>query len=132
MEKPDEEARFGPAARGMTREYAEGLRDHKLAVFKDFQRIIPRLEEVFPENAIVVRPHPTENHGMYRNIADRCQRVYVTNDGNVVPWLTVAKAVIHNGVPPVLKPMSPERLPSVIGQASKKPMITDFIGCPTG
>jgi surface carbohydrate biosynthesis protein len=92
-----QKAKYGRAARGMSREYAEGLRDHKQAVFEDFQRIIPRLEEAFPENTIVVRPHPTENHEVYRQIADRCQRVHVTNDGNVVPWLTAAKAVIHNG-----------------------------------
>ncbi len=81
----------------MSREYAEGLRDHKQAVFKDFQRVIPRLEEAFPENAIVVRPHPTENHEVYRKIADQCQRVHITNEGNVVPWLMATKAVIHNG-----------------------------------
>ncbi len=92
-----QKAKFGRAARGMTREYAEGLRDHKQAVFKDFQRIIPRLEEAFPENAIVVRPHPTENHEVYRKIANQCQRVHVTNEGNVVPWLMATKAVIHNG-----------------------------------
>jgi surface carbohydrate biosynthesis protein len=93
----DQEAKFGRAARGMSREYAEGLRDHKQAVFNDFQRFIPRLAEAFPENAIVVRPHPTENHEVYRRIADRCERVYVTNEGNVVPWLVATKAVIHNG-----------------------------------
>jgi surface carbohydrate biosynthesis protein len=92
-----QKARFGRAARGMSREYAEGLLRHKKAVFRDFQRIIPRLEEAFPENAIVVRPHPTENHEVYRKIADKCQRVHVTSEGNVVPWLMATKAVIHNG-----------------------------------
>jgi len=90
-------AKFGRAARGMSREYAEGLRDHKQVVFQDFQLIIPLLEKAFPENAIVVRPHPTENHEVYRKIADQCQRVHVTNEGNVVPWLMATKAVIHNG-----------------------------------
>ena len=92
-----QKAKFGRAARGMERKYAEGLRDHKQAVFEDFQRIVPLLAEAFPENAIVVRPHPTENHEVYRQIADQCQRVYVTNEGNVVPWLMATKAVIHNG-----------------------------------
>ena len=92
-----QKAKFGRAARGMSLEYAEGLMRHKKAVFKDFQRIIPRLEEAFPENAIVVRPHPTENHEVYRKIADKCQRVHVTSEGNVVPWLMATKAVIHNG-----------------------------------
>ena len=92
-----QKAKFGRAARGMSRTYAEGLRDHKQAVFKDFQRMIPLLEEAFPQNTIVVRPHPTENHEVYRKIAERCQRVHVTNEGNVVPWLMATKAVIHNG-----------------------------------
>jgi surface carbohydrate biosynthesis protein len=90
-------AKFGRAARGMTREYAEGLKDHKLAVFEDFKRLIPDLEKAFPDYNIVVRPHPTENHKVYRKIADQCQRVQVTNDGNVVPWLMATKAVINNG-----------------------------------
>jgi surface carbohydrate biosynthesis protein len=92
-----QKAKFGRAARGMSREYAEGLRDHKQAVFEDFKRIIPLLDKAFPENAIVVRPHPTENHEVYREIADKCQRVHVTNEGNIAPWLMATKAVIHNG-----------------------------------
>jgi len=81
----------------MSREYAEGLRDHKQVVFEDFQRIIPQLEKAFPENTIVVRPHPTENHAVYQKIADQYRRVHVTNEGSVVPWLMATRAVIHNG-----------------------------------
>jgi surface carbohydrate biosynthesis protein len=97
IKNPGQKAEFGRAARGMSREYAEGLRDHKQAVFKDFQCLIPRLEEAFPKKAIIVRPHPTESHEVYHKIANQCRRVHVTNDGNVVPWLMAAKAVIHNG-----------------------------------
>ncbi len=93
----DEIAEFGQAARGMPRSYAEGFRDHKQAVFKDFQQLIPALEKSFSDHTIVVRPHPTENQAIYREIAERCRRVNVTNEGNVVPWLMAAKALIHNG-----------------------------------
>jgi surface carbohydrate biosynthesis protein len=92
-----EESIFGKAARGMTREYAEGLRDHKTAIFKDFQRLIPGLEQAFPNYTIVVRPHPTENQDIYHKIAASCERVRVTNEGNVVPWLMATRALIHNG-----------------------------------
>ena len=92
-----ETAELGQAARGMPRDYAEGFRDHKQAVFEDFQKLIPDLERAFPGHNIVVRPHPTENQAVYRDIADRCRRVQVTNEGNVVPWLMAAKALIHNG-----------------------------------
>jgi surface carbohydrate biosynthesis protein len=88
--------KFGRAARGMTREYAEGLRDHKTAIFEDFQQLIPALDREFPDYSIVVRPHPTENLDVYRRLAAQCERVRVTNEGNVVPWLMAAKALIHN------------------------------------
>jgi surface carbohydrate biosynthesis protein len=94
--KPGETPKFGRGARGMSREFAEGLRDHKQAVFQDFQQIIPALERLFPDYTIIVRPHPTENQQIYRDIAAQCKRVQVTNEGNVVPWILASKAVIHN------------------------------------
>jgi surface carbohydrate biosynthesis protein len=96
-DKPGEQPKHGRAAKGMSREYAEGLRDHKQAIFEKFQQLIPDLEKEFPEHNIIVRPHPTENQETYRNIAARCSRVRVTNEGNVVPWLMATQAVIHNG-----------------------------------
>jgi surface carbohydrate biosynthesis protein len=95
--KPGEVPQFGRAARGMTRNFAEGFRDHKLAIFGDFQRLIPALEKAFPDFNIVVRPHPTERHDIYHEIAAGCDRVRVTNEGNVIPWLMAARALIHNG-----------------------------------
>jgi surface carbohydrate biosynthesis protein len=97
VKAPWEEVKLGQAARGMDREYAEGFRDHKQAVFEDFQKLIPELEQAFPEHTIVVRPHPTENQDIYHEIAVRCRRIRVTNEGNVVPWLMAARVLIHNG-----------------------------------
>ncbi|MGD8254949.1 MAG: hypothetical protein PVI73_10595 [Syntrophobacterales bacterium] len=97
VQNSGEEPQFGRAAQGMTREYAEGLRDLKQAVFEKFKELIPALEQAFPDYNIIVRPHPTENQEVYRQIAARCERVLVTNEGNVVPWLMATRAVIHNG-----------------------------------
>jgi surface carbohydrate biosynthesis protein len=97
VNKAGEEPIFGRAARGMTREYAGGLRDHKEAVFEDFKKLFPALDRAFPNYTIVVRPHPTENHDIYHQIAGRCQRLRVSNEGNVVPWLMATKVLIHNG-----------------------------------
>jgi surface carbohydrate biosynthesis protein len=94
---PDGRPEFGRAARGMGAEYALGLRDHKQALLDHFLRLIPELEEAFPALTIVVRPHPTENHEVYRRVAAGRSRVKVTNEGNVVPWLLAARALVHNG-----------------------------------
>ncbi len=97
VKNPGEKPQFGKAAVGMSREYAEGLRDHKQSIFEAFQQMIPQLEKAFPAYSVVVRPHPTENQQIYQKIAAGCSRVCVTNEGNVVPWLLAAKALIHNG-----------------------------------
>ncbi len=97
VNKPGEPAKFGRAARGMSREYAQGLWDHKHAVFKSFQQLLPKLDQAFPDLNIVIRPHPTERHDVYKDIAARCSRVHVTNEGNVVPWILATRVVVHNG-----------------------------------
>jgi surface carbohydrate biosynthesis protein len=97
VKNPGEEPEVGRAAKGMSREYAEGLRDLKQAVFGDFQQMVPKLEKAFPNYTIVVRPHPTESQQVYHDLAAHCERVKVTNEGNVVPWLLATQALIHNG-----------------------------------
>jgi surface carbohydrate biosynthesis protein len=93
VQNSGEEPQFGRAAQGMTREYAEGLRDLKQAVFEKFQELIPALEQAFPDYNIVVRPHPTENQEVYRQIAAWCERVLVTNE--VEAYVTDVPAISY-------------------------------------
>jgi surface carbohydrate biosynthesis protein len=97
VKHPGETPQFGKAGVGMTRQFAEALRDQKQAVFEAFQRLIPELSRAFPRFSIIVRPHPTEGQDAYRQLASGNGRIHVTNEGNVVPWLLGAKALIHNG-----------------------------------
>jgi surface carbohydrate biosynthesis protein len=97
MKQPGQPPQFGKAGVGMTLSYAEGLRDHKQCVFQAFQQLIPALAVQFPKVSIVVRPHPTEGQDVYHRIAAGHSRIHVTNEGNVVPWLLAARALIHNG-----------------------------------
>ncbi len=97
VKKSGEQPEFGKAAKGMNREFAQNLRNYKQTVFEEFQRLIPKLDNEFSDFNIVVRPHPTENQAVYRKIASGCRRVKVTNEGNIVPWLMAARALVHNG-----------------------------------
>ena len=97
VKRPGEAPSFGKAGVGMTREFAQALHDQKSAVFKAFQSLIPELARAFPHLSIIVRPHPTESQEVYRQLAAAGSRIHVTNDGNVVPWLRGAKALVHNG-----------------------------------
>ena len=89
--------RFGQAGLGMSQEFAEKLRDHKQTIFEDFKRLIPSLEQAFPNHTIVVRPHPTENDRVYHELAKEGQRIRVTNEGSIIPWLLATRAMVHNG-----------------------------------
>jgi hypothetical protein len=70
---------------------------HKLALFNHFQEFLPPLCESLAGFNVVVRPHPAENQGPWHAIAERCDNLHVTNDGNVIPWLIAARALIANG-----------------------------------
>lgn len=123
--------RLGQPGMGMSREFAEGLRNHKLAVLADFKQLIPALEHAFPSLRIVVRPHPSESHQIYHEIAAQCQRVVVDNQGNVIPWLLAAKALVHNGCTTGLEAYM-LRVPAISYLASLNTYYDyDFQGLPT-
>ena len=87
----------GTAARGFSSEFAEGWANHKETIFEHFKRLVPLLSRRFPNQTIVVRPHPMENHDVWHQLAEPYDNVKVIYKGNVLAWLRAAKAVIHNG-----------------------------------
>jgi hypothetical protein len=74
-----------------------GLGRHKLALFNHFQEMLPLLCKSLGSSNVVVRPHPTENHDIWNALAARCDNLHVANDGNVIPWLMAAQALVANG-----------------------------------
>lgn len=63
----------------------------------EFVAMTHRLAAQHPHTTFVVRPHPVEDHGVYRAVLSNVPNVRVEHDGSVVPWLMAATAVIHNG-----------------------------------
>lgn len=76
--------------------FEAGKGRHKLALFQGFLEMLPRLCAALPEQTILVRPHPAENHGPWLAVAERCPNLRVVNEGNVVPWLLACKALVAN------------------------------------
>lgn len=94
---PSRPPRLGQIGKGMPRPFAEGLRAHKQAIFEDFLAMIPVLEQALPGVTLVLRPHPSEHHAVYHELASRCSRVRVVHRGSVLPWLLACRALVHNG-----------------------------------
>lgn len=106
---------------------------HRLVLFEHFKKLLPQLACAFPDHAIVLRPHPLENHGPWREAARGCDNVHVVFEGSAIPWLLAATAVIQNNCTtavesyllerPVISflPVVSERLDSPITNAMSHP-----------
>jgi len=97
LKDPRKPRPMGQAGKGMPRPFAEGLELHKQRILDDFLAMIPALEKAFPGFKIVIRPHPSEEHRIYHELAARCSRVVVNSEGNVLPWLLACELLVHNG-----------------------------------
>ncbi len=94
---PLRQPRLGQCGKGLPRSFAEGLGVHKQRLVDDFIAMVPALEQALPGINLVLRPHPSENHAIYHELARRCSRVSVIHRGNVLPWLLACRALVHNG-----------------------------------
>ncbi|MDT3698307.1 MAG: hypothetical protein RO469_02670 [Thermincola sp.] len=80
-----------------TEEFFRGYREYKGQMYHNFREMILRISEALPSLNFIVRPHPVENHKEWEIYAQELSNVAVLHEGNAVPWMMAAKAVIHNG-----------------------------------
>jgi len=85
-----------PSAPGVD-DFRRGRAAHRRELFASFQKLVPSLATAFPDLRIVVRPHPLESPAPWKAAAAGYPNVTVRLDGNVVPWLVAASALVHNG-----------------------------------
>lgn len=65
-------------------------------IFNALREVVPKLASA--GHSIIIRPHPSENLEPWLKIAqDSAERVKVIREGNIVPWLLAANALLHNG-----------------------------------
>jgi len=92
---------YGPRARGRSRWSADPftarLARYRQALFARFLELVPALAAAFPAERIVIRPHPDESAGPWREAARGCPNVEVVREGGSAPWLLASRALIHNG-----------------------------------
>ncbi len=82
---------------GLSPEFAEGMANHQKAIYEAFRELVPQLGRWFPDKTIVLRPHPSEDRDVWRDVVADQQNVRVIHDGNVVPWLMACEVLVHNG-----------------------------------
>lgn len=65
-------------------------------IFDYFLKLLPLLSKNFPEHTIILRPHPSESHDPWNEIARDLPNVKVVFEGSVNEWLMAAEVMIHN------------------------------------
>ena len=70
---------------------------HKKSLYQYFKDLIPYLVESFPKTHFILRPHPSESINAWKHLLEKHNNVTVSNNGNVIPWIMGAKALISNG-----------------------------------
>ncbi|BHH82695.1 hypothetical protein LA52FAK_09840 [Desulforhopalus sp. 52FAK] len=77
--------------------FAEGWMTHKRCLFDAFIPMIKKVSKAFPEQKVIVRPHPGENHEFWTDVYKSDSNIDVIHDGGVIPWIMASSVVIHNG-----------------------------------
>lgn len=76
-----------------------GYMDKWIAMHREMHEaylaMVPELLARYPDRAVVVRPHPSENHAPWRELAKSHPRLQVDGTGNVHEWILASEAVIH-------------------------------------
>ena len=70
--------------------------NYKERLFRAFIEMLPALSAHFPEHKIIIRPHPAEDFDTWRSAAQGLPNVSMIHEGDPIPWLLGAEAVIHN------------------------------------
>ena len=74
-----------------------GFVAHKQALFDRFRALVPDLAKAIAPNALIIRPHPSENAVTWRDAAQGLANVHVLHEGPMTPWLMAAHILVHNG-----------------------------------
>ncbi len=78
------------------REYYRKVSEYKKVLFYEFADMVAKIRERFPSIAIVLRPHPSEDHEYWRQVLPRDDKIHVVHEGAVLPWILASEVVIHN------------------------------------
>jgi surface carbohydrate biosynthesis protein len=82
---PDERRRFA------------GYLEMRRGILDRLKVVLPRLARELPaSHSLLVRPHPSEDHGFWAEVAAAEPRVVVRYDGPITPWMLASDGVVHS------------------------------------
>lgn len=77
--------------------YRERVEAEGRANLEAFIEMLPKLLDWFPDHKLLVRPHPTENHDIWRSILEGHDGVEIVSGGSANPWILASDCLVHHG-----------------------------------
>ncbi|MBC8095334.1 MAG: hypothetical protein H7Y43_05950 [Akkermansiaceae bacterium] len=84
-------------AEGGVKTDAAAYLEHKRAIFERFRALMPKVAAAIAPLNLIIRPHPAEDHAVWKDVAAGIANIHVVFEGSVVPWIAAARILIHNG-----------------------------------
>jgi surface carbohydrate biosynthesis protein len=75
--------------------YMDGWIDMHRQAHEAYLAMVPQLLSRYPDHTVVVRPHPSESHAPWRDLARAHPRLHVDASGNVHEWILASEAILH-------------------------------------
>lgn len=79
-----------------TGQLIDGWLDHAAVMFRDFAALTRRICEDNPDCRVVIRPHPSENHDFWKDLAQEYENAEMIYEGAASDWFLRADVLVHN------------------------------------
>ena len=78
------------------KEFWKNWIDYQEKIFNNFLEMIPKLSKKLKDHKIIIRPHHSENHEVWRDSMKDLDNVSINSEGNVISWIMASEAIIQN------------------------------------
>lgn len=75
--------------------YMDGWMDMHRIAHEAYMEMVPLLCARYPQHTVVLRPHPSESHAPWQELAATLPTLKVDGSGNVHEWILASETVIH-------------------------------------
>lgn len=85
---------YGDSSKEMGK-FLTGQGEQNLIAFKEYLDFLPDLAARFPETNFIIRPHPSESHAPWKELANEYPNIHFAYEKSATPWILGAAAVFH-------------------------------------
>jgi surface carbohydrate biosynthesis protein len=72
-----------------------GQAEQNLIAFKEYIDFLPEILTKFSDTNFIIRPHPSEAHAPWEELAEKFDNLHLVYKGAVTPWILAARAIFH-------------------------------------